>query len=416
MSNNEEQVKNQEGENTLDELRIRNFELMLSKRVLVEKMPIDEVIREFENELPIESQSELMTFYEDLKEGFFDEDDNDKRKQAKADKMKKMVIKQGETMMTVFKDSRFKINDKPMSNKKYAKVRTVEMIGELLSEKDLKIEDLKKIARISFDINGLKAVNDLTGSHEKGDAYLALMAEVLSGEKATKWLSERGITAIITADGGDEFGMILRSDTEIDSKVVFDEFVEGIVKNELWESEKTKDILDFNDEAVIIAYAGIDKNAWSLKSPEEKEIILEQIKKDIPEGYSFRAAVSAGVTTVYESMAYVNINKSDSFEKFKNEAMGKMFDFSDKEMQADKVKFKMNLAQSEDSCENFLLKVYSRTVSEKELRNTIELYEIFLNNLKAAVRDDATSAIPRLINDLEKQIEDLKQRSSVGKK
>lgn len=394
---NSDAVNGQEQE--LGKKRLQNFEIAMSKRGEAERLTIDETIEELVADLPIKLQKEMI--------GAFD---RFKRKGLKGDDLKEEVIEIGRILKSAYGDVRFGVE-----NKHYAKLQVVKMIVELFEKEDTDMESLKKIARVSFDLNGLKAVNDLTGSHEDGDKYLALMIATLKSEKATAWLTQRKMDFIITADGGDEFGVILRSAEEIDVEEVSEEFVSGIIKSELWESEEAKKILDFDNEEVVLAYAGINKNDWVSKDESERKIILAEIRKDIPDGYFFRAAVSGGVVTLYESIVYAKIKTNDSYEKVLGKVMGSLFDLSDKEMQADKVNFKANLAKSQDPYENFLLKVYSRTDSEKELRNIVEAHELFLRNIEEAMGDDVMSVLPRVIDDLKKQIREIKQRAQKAK-
>jgi GGDEF domain-containing protein len=302
-------------------------------------------------------------------------------------------------LKSAYEDARFGVENKP-----YAKLQTIKMIAELFDEIDVNINSLKKVARISFDLNGLKAVNDLTGSHEQGDQYLKMMIDVLRDEKVTAWLAERKIEAVITADGGDEFGMILRSSEAIDDELVYNELISGIIKTELWNDEEAKNVLDFDKEEVLLAYAGINKNEWLIKTASEKNEVLLDVKRKIPATYFFRAAVSAGITTLFDSFMHAKIKDSDSYERLLEKAMGSLFDLSDKEMQADKTSFKTNLKNSQDICENFLLKVYSRTDSEKKLRDIIDRYERFLRDLKLFAPALEVPSLSKFIEDFEKNV------------
>lgn len=390
----------QDQEKELSAKRLENFKIALSRRGEAERLTIDKMIAEFTIDLPPKLQKEVIAAFERFK-----------RKGITGDDLKEEVIEVRRLLKLAYEDTRF-----DMENKPYSKLQAMKRIDELFEKKDVNMESLKQVARISFDLNGLKAVNDLTGSHEKGDLYLRMMIDVLKSDEATAWLTERNMEAVITVDGGDEFGIVLKSDKAIDTKEVFNDFIGKIVKKKLWESPLAKEVLDFNSEEVLVAFAGIDKRNWELKTAVEKKNILDEIKQGIPEGYFFRAAVSAGVTTLYESIAYAKIDASDSYEKILGKAMGSLFDASDKEMQIDKVDFKANLAKSKDLHENFLLKVYSRTENEKELRAIIEVYEIFLKNLEQAIAEDATSVLPKLISEVKAKIEELKKRAQEIKK
>lgn len=391
-------VKGQEKE--LNDKRLQNFIKAIGKRGEVEKLTIDEMIEELVVDLPVKLQKEMIRAFERFQ-----------KKGLRGDDLKEEVVEIRRILKAVYEDPRFE-----MENKVYAKLQAIKMIDGIFNEENLTAESFRKIARISFDLNGLKAVNDLTGSHGQGDKYLRLMVDVVRGEKATSWLMQKGMEAVITIDGGDEFGIILKSDIEIDEKELNDEFIVGIIKKELWESEVSRDILNFDDANVVEAYAGLNRGDLTAKTEEEREVILEEIRKSIPDGYFFRAAVSGGMATLYESFAYMEIDAKDSYEKILEKAMGSLFDLSDREMQVDKINFKINLAKSQDPYENFLLKVYSRTDSEKELRNILDAYELFLRSVEEVAEEGAVSVLPKIINDLKKQISEIEQRAKKVKK
>jgi GGDEF domain-containing protein len=387
-------------EKELNDKRLQNFVMAISKKGEVEKLTIDEMIEELVVDLPVKLQKEMIRAFERFQ-----------KKGLRGTDLKEEVVEIRRILKAVYEDPRFE-----MENKVYAKLQAIKMIDGIFNEENLTAESFRKIARISFDLNGLKAVNDLTGSHSQGDKYLKLIVNVLRGEKATAWLAQKGMEAVITIDGGDEFGVILKSENEIDEKEINDEFIVGVIKKELWESEVSRDILDFNDVDVVEAYAGLNRGDLTAKTVEEREVILEEIRKGIPDGYFFRATISGGVVTLYESFAHMEIEAKDSYEKVLERAMGSLFDLSDKEMQIDKINFKINLAKSQDPHENFLLKVYSRTDSEKELRNILDAYELFLRNVEEAVGEGTASVLPKVIEDLKKQISEIEQRAKKVKK
>lgn len=252
-----------------------------------------------------------------------------------------------------------------MPNKPFAKIETINKIDHLLGKKP-KIQDLKKIARVSFDLNGLKAVNDLTKSHEKGDEYLNIIASALKDEKIAQWFKEKDIEILATADGGDEFGVILNSDEDIDYDIL-DEFMKKI-KNILLKNPEAKKILNFEDEKIILAFNGISKKEFKNKDEIKQKEIIAYLKKQVPKNFKFIATVSAGAATLYESFENTDIAIGDSYEKSLQKMMGSLFDLSDAEMQLNKNNFKDKLSKSDDPHKQFLLKIYSRTDSERKIK------------------------------------------------
>ncbi|MCX6799709.1 MAG: hypothetical protein NT091_00995 [Candidatus Falkowbacteria bacterium] len=92
-----------------------------------------------------------------------------------------------------------------MYKKDYAKIFVKKAIQEEIVKPDA---DLGRIARLSLDVNGLKAVNDLNGgNHTPGDEYLDLAANVIKSEKVLAWGKENNIKIAFSKDGGDSFSI-----------------------------------------------------------------------------------------------------------------------------------------------------------------------------------------------------------------
>lgn len=355
MSNPEKNVFGQRAENNQEEL-LRKLENVLRKKQEKKSSPSHETIDDLVEGLPDILKEKIIADIKRL-EGY---GLNEEQLRTEAE-IRSREIKE------TYLDPRFN-----MPNKSFAKLDTMQSIDSLL-EGEVALEDLKRVARVSFDLNGLKSVNDLTRSHENGDQYLKLVVDILKKDELAAWLKEKNIEVIVTADGGDEFGAILKSDKEISADVL-NEFMDK-VENELSQDERASEILDFSDEKIILAFAGISEADLATKTMEERQKILEDTKKEIPADYKFKAIVSSGAATLYDSFANVKISDEDDYERTLGKIMGSIFDKSDENMQIRKEGFKDGLGKSNDLKEKFLAKVYSRNRSEAELLNLLERYK-----------------------------------------
>jgi len=361
MNNLEKNVFGQKAENSQEELS-RKLENVLQKKQEKKSSPSHEAINDLVEGLPDILKEKIIADIKRLEGYGLNEEQLRIEAEIRAREIRENYL-----------DKRF-----DMPNKSFAKLETMQTIDNIL-EGEVVLEDLKKTARVSFDLNGLKSVNDITRSHENGDRYLKLFADILKKEELAVWLKERNIEAVATADGGDEFGAILKSDKEISSDVL-NEFMDK-VENELSQDERASEILDFSDEKIILAFAGISEEDLAGKTAEERRKILEEAKKEIPADYKFKAIVSSGAATLYDSFADVKISGEDDYERILGKMMGSIFDKSDENMQKAKVDFKRGLRDSNDPEKIFLAKVYSRSEGEVEARRLLEEYMVRFGKL-----------------------------------
>lgn len=175
-------------------------------------------------------------------------------------------------------------------NRKYIEAELFKKIQKI-NQNDPEARD--RVAMISLDLNGLKALNDI-GGHSAGDRGLGIMAEILQGKKpdpnnerklienqegTVSWLKTLGINSIPFTQGGDEFGILIYSDStnikEIE-KEIKSRFVKEIVTN-----EEARKILKFDKEKT------------------------EELKKDkgvdVSENFEFKLGASIGISTLSDA-------------------------------------------------------------------------------------------------------------------
>lgn len=266
-----------------------------------------------------------------------------------------------------------------MPNKGFAKFEAQQSISDIL-EHDPSSEALKRVARISFDLNGLKAVNDLNASHEQGDVYLLLVKKVLEDPKVVAFATQKGLKYVATRDGGDEFGLIVTSDFTIEVDPLNE--LRKMIEDKLSSDQAAVSCLDFEDDKILLHYnriTGDKEKEFHAKLQEEREALLAQYRVEIPEGFQFRAYISSGACTLYDAMVDPlndedgdnRINEGDSSGRILKKMMSCLFNTSDARMQANKSQFKNDLAEGNDY-DKMMSRIYARTAKEEELQKKID--------------------------------------------
>ena len=367
--------------------------LAMLKRKGIDKIEISEMIDDFAGDLPDELKIKLENYYkkteqeaksvvvnffeempEEMREGMQEYREEREENIEKDFSIKEKVQERGREIREGFMDGNLKI-----PNQAYSKLDLISKIDEVL-ENDPTPEGLKKVAYVSFDLNGLKAVNDLnSGKHAFGDEYLKLAAKDIGSKEAREVAKENGFNSdyIVTRNGGDEFGVMLKSGEPIKQEAL-NEFV-WKVQDILWNNKKIANTLDFDNPNVLANFAGVD-----IKEV-EKYNDINKFKDDqnIPKNYQYKGAISAGASRIYDALIDKDnkedneIEKGDSYERIVKKMMGSTLGTGDKQMDRNKKDFKQSLADAEigeefknqDEVEDALMLslVYTRTDSEKEL-------------------------------------------------
>lgn len=388
-------------------VRIRQFiDLAILKRKAREEIEISEMVEDFGNDLPEELKLKLEGDYRRLKGKIDDED-----------ALKEEVEFAGRNIRESYMDRSLEI-----PNKAFASLDLISKVDELFEEEP-KIDDLKKVAHVYFDLNGLKAVNDL-GSHGFGDEYLALASEAIGSGEVRKVAEKHGIDPdyIVCREGGDEFGVVLKSDKPIEEKALA-EFIET-AQGVLWNNERVANVLDFDNPEVVAKFAGVSMEEMKEDSGSD----LDKFKEihNMPKDYRYKGAMSAGASRIYDALLDDKIKErnrvkgNDSYEKILQRVMGATFDTSDAQMVKNKKEFKENLAKGEvgDDFESseardaaildakMLSRVYTRTEEEKELVEKLQVKEKLIKDIEdlIAAGGDAKS-VQQMIERAKKLIE-----------
>lgn len=306
-----------------------------------------------------------------------------------------------------YEDKRFLVGGERMPKDEYAKIEILDEFDKIFeSGKPIK-EELEKIARLSFDANGLKAANDLSGSHEKGTEFLRRIAEVFHNEEGPtrKWLREQGVSKFLaTTGGGDEYSILLFSEKPIDASIIN----EAVRR---FESEiaalDVSDLVDFNDQEILLRYGGISEEVFLRLPKEEQETKLKEIKSQVPEGFKFLATASGGGIVCSEALKYAieealppdqRLKPGDTYQRSLEKIMGALWSAADKEAEKKKREFKESLRKSSDPRELFYNKVLARSKEARELEKEIEDLKKENADLKRIMMEE----IPNLVDALAK--------------
>ncbi len=291
-------------------------------------------------------------------------------------------LKEVQNFREGYEDKRFLVGEgERMPKDEYAKMEILDEIEKILKSGKPINEEFKKIARLSFDANGLKAANDLSGSHDKGTEFLKRIAEVFHNEEGPtrKWLKEQGISKLLaTTGGGDEYGVLLFSEKPLDPSIVN----EAVRR---FESEiaalDASDLVDFNDPEVLLRYEGIPKEVFLRLPKEEQETKLREIKSQVPEGFKFLATASGGGVIGSQGLEYAlkaalppdqRLKPDDPYQRVLEKIMGGLWSASDKKAEESKTNFKESLRKSTDARDLFYSKVLARSKEARELEKKLE--------------------------------------------
>lgn len=307
-------------------------------------------------------------------------------------------------------------DDQKMPNEAYALADAMEKIDDLFQDREPTVEDFKKVARVSFDVNGLKPVNDLNRDHKKGDLYLFMAVQAIKSPEVLEYCEKNGIKfdpERVTRDGGDEFGVIITSD-----KAFTREALNGFVKtvqDVLWDNKEAAMILDFNNPIILARQLKRESSEVVEEIRDKHAGSIAEFKKanNIPLGYKYRAAISGGAATLFDALTDAEfdpkneLKSSDKAGRMAKKIAGAAFSSSDRQVIPNKEAFKGGLRfftaeqvkaefiaagkdisdidpqafEDEAANRRFQAEVYSRSEEEKEL--TRENQELSYNLAEA---------------------------------
>lgn len=288
------------------------------------KKEAEDQIQEYLNAIPIAEGSEL-----DLK----------KEEEKRIEILRKIGLGSEEIAEFVRKDvtliklsyqDRRPCFQNALFNRKYIESELFKKIESALAG-DITIENLSKTAVVNFDLNGLKAMNDL-GGHLNGDRGLGYFAEMIQEGKTIKWLKTIGIESIPYTQGGDEFGVLLSGKTDLGA---MREEIEKNIFNEVRDFDAS-DLIDFKNEKVAEFLK--DRNMTipgKVTSPDGKE-----------ERFVFKMSTSVGIATIWDALVAVEFKDTEGVGERIKKIRGAMIGIADEHAMEHKEKVKKILKET----------------------------------------------------------------------
>jgi GGDEF domain-containing protein len=263
-------------------------------------------------------------------------------------------------LKSAYEDKRFGI-----PNGSYLRHEIEHVIDTLVNE-NINLTKINGVGMINFDVNGLKAINDIAG-HEKGTDYLRKIVGTLENGKITKDLESRGIKVIVSSNGGDEFAIILSDDVNFTENKDGQSFINIILKSYQDEinSIDMSDVMDLSKLEVAKKFEGIE----------------------IPKDFKFTASISGGSALLVEILSDDKIipeieNEDLDYSDKLSKIINNLFEKSDMRGKKDKEAFKKELDTSNDKNKEFLLLLLNRNAEtamiekeNRELRKKIATLE-----------------------------------------
>ena len=222
-----------------------------------------------------------------------------------------------------------------MYNRRFLEHKMAEYIKDVVSQKDIKDEYFHGLASVNFDLNGLKALNDLAG-HTAGNKGLKAFANILNHGETTIWLrDELGLSVFTAAEGGDEFGLIAYGTKDLRPYA-------GEVKKRYGEEVLSYDASNFID----------------FSDPKVRETLsLMHIDDIVPPDFKFRLSTSVGMSLLSEAFMVVPVTESGKkYHEVVQELINKMFQIADIRGTDNKKEIKDRLGKEEPA----LSALYSR--------------------------------------------------------
>ncbi len=190
----------------------------------------------------------------------------------------------------------------------------IKAIAQGEGEDDFK-EKAKKMGFISFDVRGLKMVNDLMKDHKYGDQYLTNIKEIMKEKVITIIEQITGENSCnLARDGGDEFSILIENSTqdltkELDAKElaeIFPRSPELVAKLIEASGNEAKSLMQRINDLVNFSMA----QEVNTLIPREK--LEEFMGENMPKDFELKYFVASGAATLSE---IIEDPKNEYFKK-----------------------------------------------------------------------------------------------------
>jgi len=155
-----EQIKDIEQPKSREKIARESLDVVLQKRNFRERFDIDELVNKEVFDLPEEIKNRITRDFNIFK-------DHLDSKEIKKTLITVLTNKDRQSFIMNIGEGEDAVE---IPNKSFSNYVFTQNMDEILREEKVSLEDFKKIARVSFDFNGLKVVNDIGGTYQQGDA------------------------------------------------------------------------------------------------------------------------------------------------------------------------------------------------------------------------------------------------------
>lgn len=223
-------------------------------------------------------------------------------------------------------------------NQKFSQRKTFWYIKEIITRKLLSEKDFYSFARLDFDMNGLKALNDLSGDYSVGSESLRMVSNILENGQTTKWLRNKKLEVFVSIEGGDEYGILIYGD--IDLRPLVDE----ILNKYFQEVKETKvdHLIDFSNQEV------------------RERLSSVSLDKEIGEDFKLSISVSVGLSFFAEALSLTDFDRAIGMNENIRNIRRKMFDLAHMRSLRNKKLYKRYLYENDPN----LAALYARMNSE----------------------------------------------------
>ncbi|HEY4504628.1 MAG TPA: hypothetical protein VJI73_02560 [Candidatus Paceibacterota bacterium] len=237
-----------------------------------------------------------------------------------------------------------------MYNRMFAEYKIAEYIQAIIAKSSLDEKDLYILARVNFDLNGLKALNDLAG-HDVGNRGLKLFANILNFGASTLWLrDELELEVISSAEGGDEFGLVIFGQQDLRE---YHEEITSRYFEEVYKADVSH-LINFENEKV------------------RDNLRALGISDDVPKDFKFKMSTSVGLCMFGEAMDIVEVSREGAkYEELVMEITNAMFALADERSMKHKNAFKQKLGEQNSILSGLYARMSREVIHlERELKES----------------------------------------------
>lgn len=199
------------------------------------------------------------------------------------------------------------------------------LLSDFISEicdTDYSEEDWHRIARLNFNLNGLRVINNYgTEGHVSGNKLLEMFSEILKNGRTVKALESLGVKVVPSAEGSDNFGWILYG--PYDLRLILS-VAENLLMQEVQETDISH-LIDFSDPRI--------------------QEVLKHVNNPTGAEPRLQIMASIGSATLGEVLEDLNLQEDQSYEQISKILMNSMFRIADERAKQFKEMFKRKLKE-----------------------------------------------------------------------